>query len=36
MDVKRISWEGIDWIELAQAGDQWWALVNTAMLLSVP
>jgi hypothetical protein len=28
--------DGIDWIDLAQDRDQWWALVNTAMNLRVP
>jgi hypothetical protein len=27
---------GIDWIELAQGRDRWWALVNAVMNLRVP
>jgi len=27
---------GMDWIELTQDGDRWWALVNTVMNLGVP
>jgi hypothetical protein len=29
-------WDGMDWIDLAQNRDQWWALVNTVMNLWVP
>jgi len=28
--------EGIDWIELVQGRDKWWALVNAVMNLWVP
>ena len=28
--------EGVDWIDLAQHRDRWWALVNAAMNLRVP
>jgi hypothetical protein len=31
-----IGWDGMDWIDLAQDGDQWKALVNTIMNLWVP
>ena len=27
---------GLDWIELAQDRDRWWALVNVVMNLLVP
>jgi hypothetical protein len=36
MDLREIGWNGMDWIDLAQGGDQWKALVNTAMNLRVP
>jgi hypothetical protein len=26
---KKIGWEGVDWIHLAQNRDQWWTFVNT-------
>jgi hypothetical protein len=26
----------MDWIDLAQNREQWWALVNTVMILRVP
>ena len=28
--------EGVDWMELAQDTDRWWAVVNTVMKLRVP
>jgi hypothetical protein len=36
MDLRAIGWGGIDWIDLAQDNDQWWALVNTVMNLRFP
>jgi len=27
------GWEGVDWMQLAQDKDQWWALVNTVINL---
>jgi hypothetical protein len=36
MDFRRIRWDGMDWIDLAQDRDQWRALVNTVMNLWVP
>jgi hypothetical protein len=31
-----IGWGGVDWISLAQGGDNWRALVNSEMNLQVP
>jgi hypothetical protein len=36
MDLTDIIWGGMDWIDLAQDGGQWRALVNTVMNLRVP
>jgi hypothetical protein len=36
MDLREIGWDGMDWIDLAQDGDQWRALVNTVMNLRFP
>jgi hypothetical protein len=36
MDVGETARGGIDWIHLAQARDQWRALVNTVMNFRVP
>jgi hypothetical protein len=33
MDLRKIGWEGVDWIDLAQDKGQWRALVNTVMNL---
>jgi hypothetical protein len=33
MDLREIGWEGVHWMHLAQARDQWQALVNTVMNL---
>jgi hypothetical protein len=35
MDLRKIGWRGIDWIDLAQDRDEWRALVNTEMNLRV-
>ena len=36
MDLQEVSWEGTDWIDLAQDRYRWRALVNAAMNLRVP
>jgi hypothetical protein len=36
MDLRKIGWDGIDQIHLAQDRDQWRALVNMVMNLRVP
>jgi hypothetical protein len=36
MGVREIGLEGVDWIHLAQDGDQWRDFVNTVMNLRVP
>jgi hypothetical protein len=36
IDLRRIGWGGIDWIDLVQDRDQWRATVNTVMNLRVP
>jgi hypothetical protein len=35
MDLRKIGWEIMDWIRLAQDIDQWWALVDTVMNIRV-
>jgi hypothetical protein len=35
MDHTEIGWGGVDWIELAPVRDQWRALVDTVMNLSI-
>jgi hypothetical protein len=36
MDLQEVRWGGMDWIDVAQDRDRWWALVNAAMTLRVP
>ena len=33
MDLQEIGWGGMDWIDLAQDRDRWWALVTTIINL---
>jgi hypothetical protein len=36
MDLRETGWNGVDWIDMDQDGDQWRALVNTVLKLRVP
>jgi len=36
MDLQEVGFEGIDWINVADDRDRWWALVNVVMNLLVP
>jgi hypothetical protein len=36
VDLREMEWEGVDWIKVAQYGDQWWDLVNMVMYLQIP
>jgi hypothetical protein len=36
MDPRKIGWEVVDWIHLAQNRNQWRAIVNTVMKLRLP
>ena len=33
MDVQEVGWWGMDWIDLAENRDRWWAVVNAVMNL---
>jgi hypothetical protein len=35
VDLRKMGWDGMDWIELAQDRPQWRALVNMVMNLRV-
>jgi hypothetical protein len=28
MDLREISWDGVNWMNVAQDKGQWWALMN--------
>jgi hypothetical protein len=36
MELQEVGCGGIDWIDLAEERDRWWALVNVVMNLQVP
>jgi hypothetical protein len=36
IDLRRIGWGGVDWIDLAQIREQWRTVVNTVMNLWIP
>jgi hypothetical protein len=36
MDLRETGWEVVDWIHLAQDGDQWRDVVKTVMNLGIP
>jgi hypothetical protein len=36
MDLQEVRCRCMDWVEVAQDKDRWWALVNAAMNLGVP
>jgi len=33
MYLRELTWEGVDWMYLAQNRDQWWAVVSMVMKL---
>ena len=36
MDIREVRCRGMDWIDVAQDRDRWWALVNAVMNLWLP
>ena len=36
MDLKKVVWEGMDWIYLVQGRDRWQVFVNAVMNIRVP
>jgi hypothetical protein len=35
MNLQEVAWWGMDWIDMAQDSNRWWALVNVVMNLRV-
>jgi hypothetical protein len=36
MDLQKLGWGGMDWIDVAEDRDRWWVLVSAVMNLWVP
>jgi hypothetical protein len=36
MDLRKIGWEGVDWMHLAEDKYQWRAVVNMVMKIWIP
>jgi hypothetical protein len=36
MYLREIGWKGVDWMNLAQARDQWWAVTSMVINFWVP
>jgi len=36
MDLQEVEWWSMDWIDLAQDNNRWWALVNAVMNIRIP
>jgi hypothetical protein len=35
-NLREVAWGSMDWTDLAEDRDRWWALVNVVMNLQVP